>query len=247
MEVLPLKPVKIMDNYKSGNKLLDVNAIIGSMNFTSSYSEVILKYINLMKIICLPRILTFNDPRLSAEMILKLLSPYTKKFQVIDLSYMPNLLVSDIIKKAPNLESIEIHNDESNIIYEKTWIEDLLKYKNGKNFTNLDVILGALEFDVENFVKFVETKCSKSITIKIWFRRDLLNEDNEAYNLIIEKLSKYFDSKNVKDSWLMIGFPGGERCEMFSLNKIKHPKGTDFKSEKEAKSNWKNLCCLSSH
>uniref|UniRef100_A0A914YSR0 Uncharacterized protein n=1 Tax=Panagrolaimus superbus TaxID=310955 RepID=A0A914YSR0_9BILA len=139
----------------------------------------------------------------------------------------PNLTFLDIIKKAPNLEDIYLLNSKKNIIYEKTWIKDLLKYINGKTFQSLTVIVYTIELDVKNLVKFIETKCNREkIVVDLRFNIDLLDEDEDGQILagIQRKVSEYFDDHSEEESVMEIGYDGVDGYERYSLEKIKKPK-----------------------
>uniref|UniRef100_A0A914YX77 Uncharacterized protein n=1 Tax=Panagrolaimus superbus TaxID=310955 RepID=A0A914YX77_9BILA len=176
-------------------------------------------------------------------MVLQLLSPFTKEFSFSDSSCNPNLSFSDIIKKAPNLCEINNYDFETNLKFEKTWVEDLLKYKNGKNFQHLAIKIDILEMNVESMVEFIKTKCNKSIYINITLDQSLEGgadiEDEPIYEAAWEKFeaikdefSKYFDDPNgdededYEKGFMEIGFDGGDSdgFGFFSLKKIKKPK-----------------------
>uniref|UniRef100_A0A914PLT7 Uncharacterized protein n=1 Tax=Panagrolaimus davidi TaxID=227884 RepID=A0A914PLT7_9BILA len=158
-------------------------------------------------------------------MVLQLLSPFTKKFNFTDSSCVPNISFADVIKKAPNLVEFGIHT--ANIILDKTWIKDLLKYKNGKNFNDLNVTLHTLELDIKNLVKFVETKCSKDIEMYIWFGQELCShdetrEDNDKkLGAIEKKLEEYFEKQVKEGPHLTVGYEGVDGYVSFALDKIK--------------------------
>uniref|UniRef100_A0AC34FIS9 Uncharacterized protein n=1 Tax=Panagrolaimus sp. ES5 TaxID=591445 RepID=A0AC34FIS9_9BILA len=152
-------------------------------------------------------------------MILRLFSPYTKKFYIFRSRCNPRLSFTDIIKKAPNLEDFYAYDSSENIVYEKTWIKDLLKFKTGKNFTSLIVNLDTVEMDVENLVKFIKTKCNKKVArIIISFSKNTFDDENgQIFAEIIRKLSEYLQYSEGEESYLRIG------NETFSLEKFKQP------------------------
>uniref|UniRef100_A0AC35GPQ7 Uncharacterized protein n=1 Tax=Panagrolaimus sp. PS1159 TaxID=55785 RepID=A0AC35GPQ7_9BILA len=115
--------------------------------------EAFFDSLNAKIFLCFARRIEISESQLSAHAVLLLLSTYTRHFNFYETTCEPNLSFSDIIKTAPNLETIEI---DGNIIFEKTWIEDFLKYKIGKNFYFLNIKLDILELDVINLVEFVK-------------------------------------------------------------------------------------------
>uniref|UniRef100_A0A914QBL3 Uncharacterized protein n=1 Tax=Panagrolaimus davidi TaxID=227884 RepID=A0A914QBL3_9BILA len=91
--------------------------------------------------------------------------------------------------------------------------------------------MDTVEFDVENFVKFVEQKHKnkKNVHIEIWYNLDLLNEDVIDLNASIfrgieKRLSEYFEYLGRAYSHLRIGFAGVDGYCDFSLDKIKPQK-----------------------
>uniref|UniRef100_A0AC35FK04 Uncharacterized protein n=1 Tax=Panagrolaimus sp. PS1159 TaxID=55785 RepID=A0AC35FK04_9BILA len=100
-------------------------------------------------------------------MLFQLLCPCTKEFGFHRSRITPNILFSDIIKKAPNL--VDISMDFETIFGSKTWIKDLLKYKNGNNFKSSNVKLDIVALDVESLVEFIKTKCCQPRDMFIWF------------------------------------------------------------------------------
>uniref|UniRef100_A0AC34FU12 Uncharacterized protein n=1 Tax=Panagrolaimus sp. ES5 TaxID=591445 RepID=A0AC34FU12_9BILA len=249
INVVPLEPIKVKKSFEKEDKLPKSKTVIFNDSMT-------LVETNLMKdkklfdsifsktVICFPRILRIQESKLSAEMVLKFLSKYTKEFSLSDSSCNPNLAFSDIIKKAPNLQEFHIYDFETNLIFEKTWVEDLLKYKNGKNFVNLSIKLDILELNIESMVEFIQTKCSKDIYINIILDQKLEGDDDEdgndediyeaaweKFEAIKDELSKYFNSDAEEDETcekarMEIGFDGGDSdgVGVYSLRKIKKPK-----------------------
>uniref|UniRef100_A0AC34FZK4 Uncharacterized protein n=1 Tax=Panagrolaimus sp. ES5 TaxID=591445 RepID=A0AC34FZK4_9BILA len=136
----------------------------------------------------------------------------------------PNISFTDIIKNAPNIEDINVYDYYTNIIFEKTWMEDLVKY--GKNLVSFTIKYDFKEFDVKNFIKFVEMKGKKKVGPKIQLNQDLLNEDEHGEFLyeINKQLLEYFDYRSNEDVWLQIGYDGVDGYSDFSLARIKNPK-----------------------
>uniref|UniRef100_A0AC34FWU6 Uncharacterized protein n=1 Tax=Panagrolaimus sp. ES5 TaxID=591445 RepID=A0AC34FWU6_9BILA len=223
--VIPLKHIKIWDSLENYNKFGDMIAVVGSITLYQSNLEKDMKLydsINAKTIFCFARILDISYSHLPAEIVLQLLSPYTKSLTMRNTVCEPNLSFSDIIKKSPNLEYIFIYDWTTNIIYEKTWAKDLLKYKIGKNLDYLGIKLDAFaDMDIENLVKVIQTKCSKTAHINIWFNQHLTIA--EEFNKIEEKLFKYFDYKKNEKSWLRISIDGIDYDKFFSLAKLKQP------------------------
>uniref|UniRef100_A0A914R1P3 Uncharacterized protein n=1 Tax=Panagrolaimus davidi TaxID=227884 RepID=A0A914R1P3_9BILA len=165
-------------------------------------------------------------------MVLRLLTPYTKEFEFRDSHCVPNINFSDIIKNAPNIEYIDIYDWDTNIQIDKTWPEDLLKYKKGKNFRNLSLKFGVIEeFNIEKLKEFIRTKCTSDITIYVRYDQnlDLDDEDQvewEKMDKIIDKLNQYFDDTNESsgDAHIWIGFDGVDGYHTIPLENYITPK-----------------------
>lgn len=115
INIVPLKPVEILESYEIGlyNLFKNLSLIIGDLVVNKSSMKTAEKFydsINSKTLICLPRILFIRKSNLTSEGILQLLSRYTKDFTFVDSFCTPNLSFSDIIKKAPNLDDIDLNH-----------------------------------------------------------------------------------------------------------------------------------------
>uniref|UniRef100_A0AC34FDK2 DUF38 domain-containing protein n=1 Tax=Panagrolaimus sp. ES5 TaxID=591445 RepID=A0AC34FDK2_9BILA len=243
-ELISLKPTKIWKKFVDERKITGLNVVTGSMHLDEIDMENDKKFFDAViskNLICLSRELYIYDADITSEMILQMLSPElyiydaditfemilqmlspcAKVFEVYDSSITPKLTFSDIIKKAPNLEvfSFQVDPSSGTVVYGNTWLKDLLKYKNGKNFVKLDICLDILELDVESLVEFVKTKCMKTTELEIRFNPDLLTEEDgedEALNGIKQKLAEYFEYYINEDSNLTVAF-FAPNLEVFSF------------------------------
>uniref|UniRef100_A0A914Q415 Uncharacterized protein n=1 Tax=Panagrolaimus davidi TaxID=227884 RepID=A0A914Q415_9BILA len=159
-------------------------------------------------------------------MVLQLLTPYTKEFEFENSRCIPNLTFSDINKNAPNIEYIDIYDFETNIQIDKTWPEDLLKYKNGKNFRGLSLKFDVIEeFNIEKLKEFIMTKCASNISFYIRYDQKLIgndNDDDDEWNKIdkiAEDLYQYMNDnqESDSDSYIWIGFDGVDGYHTISL------------------------------
>uniref|UniRef100_A0AC34FX92 Uncharacterized protein n=1 Tax=Panagrolaimus sp. ES5 TaxID=591445 RepID=A0AC34FX92_9BILA len=232
-KLIPLKPVKIWKEYDDEREITDLNFFNGFMDFVGTNmdeNKKLLDSIYSKNLIFLPRDIFVLESTLTSEIILQMLSPYMKILQLYNSSITPNIAFSEIIKNAPNLEvmSLEVDPLDGSIVYGKTWLKDLLEYKNGKNFRELYVTLDTVELDVESLVEFVKTKCTKNAKIDVRFDRVFATEEvgaDEAFNVIKQKLAAYFEYYTDEDSKLTVGFFADDYDPVeFSLKKIKTPK-----------------------
>uniref|UniRef100_A0AC34G4G6 Uncharacterized protein n=1 Tax=Panagrolaimus sp. ES5 TaxID=591445 RepID=A0AC34G4G6_9BILA len=248
-DLIPLKSIKIWQEFDDETGITGLNIVAGLMRLyemDTDKNKKLFDSIYSKNLICLSRELYIYDADITSEIILQMLSPYTKFFELHVSLITPNITFSEVIKNAPNLEVIifNIYSTEGNIICGKTWLIDLLKYKNGKNFVKLDIYLDILELDIETLVQFVKTKCMKTVNLEIRFDRDLVGEEveaDEAFKKIKQKLAEYFEYYTAEDSKLTVGFVDEDNDIEFSLKKIRTPKKRIMPSRAATKKKYRNF------
>uniref|UniRef100_A0AC34FDQ2 DUF38 domain-containing protein n=1 Tax=Panagrolaimus sp. ES5 TaxID=591445 RepID=A0AC34FDQ2_9BILA len=113
-----------------------------------------------------------------------------------------------------------------------TWLEDLLKYKNGKNLQFLNIKFDAVDdIDIDKLIEFIKSKCTKDATLYFKYNQALISgeddgeEEYENLRKLGNKLLRYFDDsysfkykeekEDVPSLW--IGFDGVDGYETFFM------------------------------
>uniref|UniRef100_A0A914NXU6 Uncharacterized protein n=1 Tax=Panagrolaimus davidi TaxID=227884 RepID=A0A914NXU6_9BILA len=121
---------------------------------------------------------------------------------------------AEIIRNAPNIEILKIcHNNW--ISKQTTWLEDLYKFKEGKNFRELLIYLNNIEFDIETLEKFVKTKSINQVFIRIRYEN---KEKQKAYHQFVDKMSKVFTENSRPDDGTYFSFNQNSCPEIPHIN-----------------------------
>uniref|UniRef100_A0A914PWF1 FTH domain-containing protein n=1 Tax=Panagrolaimus davidi TaxID=227884 RepID=A0A914PWF1_9BILA len=116
-------------------------------------------------------------------------SPTTKVISTEKLE--SEVTFSDIIEKVPNIEVFEI-KDCTLKVNGETWIKDLMKFKNVKNFRKLCILLDTIEFDIELLKEFILTKCVHNVLIEISYQPSI---PKTVFHSFVDKIGKIFFEK----------------------------------------------------
>uniref|UniRef100_A0AC35G5H9 Uncharacterized protein n=1 Tax=Panagrolaimus sp. PS1159 TaxID=55785 RepID=A0AC35G5H9_9BILA len=177
--IITLDYINVMSSFNSdkfngfsASPIVLVNTYMKLIRTDSEKEQKLCSSINAKTLICLPKVLHIDFTKLPGNVILQMLSHHTKDFRLYD-SHNSNSQISfsDIIKKAPNLQKITIFWTTI-VIFENSWLKDLMKFKIGKNIKQLRVILDAIELNVEDLVEVVKNRCIEIIEIDIRFNKN---------------------------------------------------------------------------
>uniref|UniRef100_A0A914PTP2 F-box domain-containing protein n=1 Tax=Panagrolaimus davidi TaxID=227884 RepID=A0A914PTP2_9BILA len=127
--------------------------VIRNLGIDDTKKEFIFKEITSKKVFWKVRVLDIGTLNLSVQELSHIIGSYTKELTIEKIC--SNIAFAEIIRNAPNIEVFKIfHNNW--ISKQTTWLEDLYKYKEGKNFRELWIHLDNIEFNIETLKKFVE-------------------------------------------------------------------------------------------
>uniref|UniRef100_A0A914Q5G6 Uncharacterized protein n=1 Tax=Panagrolaimus davidi TaxID=227884 RepID=A0A914Q5G6_9BILA len=199
--------------------------VLRGSNDVDLFKSMITKLI----IFCKARFIELQVITISAQDLSHILTTYTREIKVEKLN--SDITFAEIIKLSPNIESF-IMCDTSLKVDEKSWVEDLLRYKKGNNFQKLFIrILYVVEFDVESLKKFVTTKSINRVNIKIRYESKKLRE---TLNKFIEKNSELLIEgyHPVDEPDIILGFDRFDDFRTFTIKKSDKIDSTAAKNSK---------------
>uniref|UniRef100_A0A914P865 CCHC-type domain-containing protein n=1 Tax=Panagrolaimus davidi TaxID=227884 RepID=A0A914P865_9BILA len=184
-----LKNIKLTNSFfdEDGEPLTsdDIIVVTRYLGIYDRNKEIVFNEITSKKVFFKVRNLNIGILKISGQELSQLIGSYTKKLTIEKIS--KNITFAEIIKNAPNIEVLHIcHNNW--ISKQATWLEDLYKYKEGKNFRELWINSNNI-FDVETLKKFVETKSINQVFIRIRYEN---REKQKEYHQFADKMSKLF-------------------------------------------------------
>uniref|UniRef100_A0AC34FU27 DUF38 domain-containing protein n=1 Tax=Panagrolaimus sp. ES5 TaxID=591445 RepID=A0AC34FU27_9BILA len=188
--------------------------VVHSLRLQGSNETVVYAAINAKVIICKARIVQLRNIKIPSKDLTKVVTIYTKELIIQNIK--SDITFTEMIKLAPNIEVFEIL-DASLKIDEKTWIDDLLKYKKGKNFRQLSLCLHGIEFNLEMLKKFIMTKSVNDVKIKIKYESTELRQNlNEFINKNSKHLTEQF--RPVNEPNVILGFDSINDYRSFKFN-----------------------------
>uniref|UniRef100_A0A914PAN3 Uncharacterized protein n=1 Tax=Panagrolaimus davidi TaxID=227884 RepID=A0A914PAN3_9BILA len=205
-----LKNIKLTKSFSDGNEDTkkpltsdDIIVVICTLGiYSTNKKEIVFKEITSMKAFWKVRILHIGTLDLSVHELSQLIGSYTKKIIIVKIS--SNIAFAEIIRNVPNIEILTVF-DKSWISKQTTWLEDLYKYKEGKNFRELLIHLNNIEFDAETLKKFVKTKSINGVIIKIRYEN---RKKQKAFRQFVDKMSEVFIRKYDEFSHIRLEFEG---------------------------------------
>uniref|UniRef100_A0A914QPS3 Uncharacterized protein n=1 Tax=Panagrolaimus davidi TaxID=227884 RepID=A0A914QPS3_9BILA len=189
-----LKNIKLSDryyiwdyNYKLPETLLNLHEILAVTQTLYIFKhDQLTRIIASKNVVWKPRVLKICNLNISALELSEIIGSFTKEIKLKAMN--PNIAFAEIIKNAPNIEVLKIFYKALKM-NNVTWLEDLYKYKEGKNFRQLYIHLDTIEFDVEMLKKFVMTKSANGVSIRIVY--SAFTEQKE-FHRFADKMSKLF-------------------------------------------------------
>uniref|UniRef100_A0A914PUF6 DUF38 domain-containing protein n=1 Tax=Panagrolaimus davidi TaxID=227884 RepID=A0A914PUF6_9BILA len=162
--------------------------VIRYLGIYDTNKEIIFKAMTSKKVFYKVRILNIGTLNISVQELSQIIGSYTKEISIEKMN--SEITFAEIIRNAPNIEVLKIFHNTW-ISKQTTWLEDLYKYKEGKNFRELLIYLNNIEFDIETLEKFVKTKSINQVFIRIRYEN---KEKQKAYHQFVDKMSKSFNS-----------------------------------------------------
>uniref|UniRef100_A0A914NZK8 Uncharacterized protein n=1 Tax=Panagrolaimus davidi TaxID=227884 RepID=A0A914NZK8_9BILA len=233
---VPLKNIKLTDSFFDGNKKFltsdDIIVVIRNLGIDDTNKELIFKEITSKKAFWKVKILKIDTLNISVQELSQIIGSYTKEISIEKIS--PNITFAEIVKNTPNIEVLKIFH-KTWISKQTTWLEDLYKYKEGKNFRELKIHWNNIEFDIETLKKFVETKSVSGVIIKIRYDN---REKRKAFHQFTDKMSELFIKRNDpyydETPYINLEFDGLGDFKCFTLDMNKND-GPPLKKRKKKK------------
>uniref|UniRef100_A0A914P4Q8 F-box domain-containing protein n=1 Tax=Panagrolaimus davidi TaxID=227884 RepID=A0A914P4Q8_9BILA len=245
---VPLKNIKLTYSFFDWDEVSkkpltsdDVIAVIRKLGIYDENKEIIFEEITSKKVFWKVRTLKIDFLNISVQELSQLIGSYTKKIEIKKIS--SNITFAEIVKNAPNIEILNIFHNTW-ISNQTTWLEDLYKYKEGKNFRELWVRLNNIEFDAETLKKFVETKSINQVFIRFEYQN---RKKRKAYHQFVDKMSKLFiEDKSPKDKeipFIVLQCDGIRDHKLFILDMNKNDGPTLRKRQKKEINNYVFFNC----